>query len=183
MIRPWYKSLVFWLGIPMLGFIVWLWAWSMFLQVRIENWANTAGVLNQWTKEFLVHGNSAVSYSWADFDEDPAQTVTRHFPWRRFHEKASGTDWFPALSLTAERKNAGQVRRVLTIPYWCIVLAYCGAWVIVYRLRTRWVRRRYAHFEREEWKAREHADAHAEPGGAAPADPRATRSRVFRKDD
>lgn len=184
MIRPWYKSLVLWLGLPLLSAIVWLWVNSMFYQVRIENHANTTGVLNQWTKEFFTHGNSAISYSWADYDEDPAQTVKREFTRNRFTEKVPGTQWFPAYSHTKSRPAAGHVRNVLTLPYWIIALVYCVLWSGIYQLRSRWVRRRYADLQRAEWTARNHAAlAASEEPPPPPADPRATRSKIFRREE
>ena len=181
MLRPWYKSLVFYLGIPMLSAIVWLWVNSMFYQVRIDHWATSKGVLHQWTREFLTHGNSAIAYSWADFDEDPAQTVTRHFTPQRFTEKVAGTQWFPALSYTRERRDAGQVRHVFTLPYWTIALTYCVVWFGIYRIRTRWVRRRYADLQLAGWRARHEAALAAGDEPPPPPPPAASRSKIFRR--
>jgi hypothetical protein len=185
MLRPWYQSLVFHLGLPGLGFIVWLWAWSMSSEERIDNWANAKGPpFEQWTKEFIVHGNSRLLFSWADFDEMPGRYIERHFTRTRTRSQVQGTTWFPALGHKSGRPDPGQVRHSVSLPHWFFVLLYLGLWLLAYRLRTRWVRRRYDTQVMGEWKARDHAAAAAENPEPPPTpDPRSTRSKIFRRDE
>ena len=186
MIRPWHKSLVFWLGIPGLAFILWLWTWSMSTEVRIDNWANAKGPpFEQWTKEFVVHGNSRLLFSWADFDEMPGRYVERHYPRTRSRSKIVGTTWFPPLGHFTGRPDPGQVRHTISLPHWFFVLLYLALWLLVYRWRTRWIRRRYHALTMGEWKARDHAAAaeNSEPAPPPTPDPRSTRSKIFRRDE
>jgi hypothetical protein len=185
MLRPWHKSLLFHLGLPGFALIVWLWAWSMSSEERIDSWANAKGPpFEQWTKEFVVHGNSRLLFSWADFDEMPGRYIERHFTRTRTRSKIVGTAWFPALAHKSGRPDPGQVRHTISLPHWFFVLLYLGLWLFAYRLRTRWIRRRYDAITMGEWEARKHAGDQALAAPPRPdPDPRETRSKIFRRDE
>jgi hypothetical protein len=139
--RPFYRSLLFYLGLPGLIFLLWAWADSMrydsSVQARVQ--IDTPGnmiLLRQ-------HLRNCDSWIWIEWLEpaDPDHTaITRKGKWF-VRETRPGTRWFHPISQLTSSVSDQLTRRYLFIPHWLLILAYLALWSIALYWRHRRLKR------------------------------------------
>ncbi len=114
--RPFYRSRLFWLGLPGLEFLLWAWWFSMEHNSQARFGGVPVWVTGQSAGEVYVFWNSAGLPDWRDF-----HTV---------HQKMSmedASEWKRSLSVL-ERRVVG-FRHIL-FPHYTAVVAYAAAWLL-----------------------------------------------------
>ncbi|MCW1921957.1 hypothetical protein OKA05_05295 [Luteolibacter arcticus] len=146
MIRPWYRSRLFWLGVP--GFFFFLWAWGKANTTKVVTylgpgcgWAASGYGKFLW---FAVEttGDELVAL---DLREGEASEVSDEleyynssfpsFAVPRFHTSVSShpspaPPWFPPPRWQAERLDNGSSYWFLSLPYWLLIAGYTGIWLV-----------------------------------------------------
>lgn len=115
--RPWYRSLLFWLGLPGAPFIVWAWVQSM-ASGRGMQWVGTGRSF------FLSHGASSLRFGTDD--------ASRKAPLHGFNEwewdlaLIEPLAWFPPPAL---KRLPEYSEVVLLLPHWLGLGLYLAAWL------------------------------------------------------
>lgn len=116
--RPWYRSLVFWLGIPFPPFLGWLWWWSMQIG-RGWQWVLPTRSI------FFSLGGSTLRFGTDDASLKATDLGLDAWEW----DLASCLEtvrWFPPPGLETDF-SIDQV--VLVIPHWLAILLFTAAWL------------------------------------------------------
>jgi hypothetical protein len=160
MIRPWYRSCLFWLGLSVLGFFLWSWADSQ----RFESWISKEApgrtlVLRQaeGTVSFLVVRYAAVGGPAAS-GFNAARSKVEADP---FYEVPAEPRWFgPAFHHWVWDIDGGAERQeTWEVAWWVIAAGYVAVWTGILAF---WQRRKA-----RLWKA-------SAAGTAEPPAPRST---------
>lgn len=129
--RPWYRSLIFWLGVPGAPFIVWAWFRSM-----------EGGTGFQWVGKgrsfFLSHGGSTLRFGTDDASLKPERGFDL---WDWSLEEIEDLRWFPGPDFV---RSAEDPTLILLLPHWLGLLLYLAAWfglMAAWRARVRRSRR------------------------------------------
>lgn len=160
MIRSWYRSRLFWLGLPGLVFLLWLWWDSMSYSTTVSlSWegrsggvfaptteglsvAHACGSVHLWENEYpflplpmrfgLGYGMSRVSMD--DFMKDPFEAVAVEW-------SPALSDWFPRpLMLPVDDDPFSSEGPRVAI--WFLIILYSASWVGACFAWQRWKRRR-----------------------------------------
>ena len=144
MIRPWYRSRLFWLGVPGLLFLLWAWGDSNRLGRRVflqPGWVySTHGKLLWYCVQ--SDGSLRVAISLRDATATPVSApailpkVRHSAPLRRFFTstvpvRVSERRWLPPVRWTAERFNPRSSYYLLSVPYWLLTAGYASLWLAV----------------------------------------------------
>lgn len=125
MIRPWYRSLLFWLGIPGLMFLVWACADSTRFVSSLK-WQSKGGVL-----DFRSSGNSLWINSFHCLDPGRRSDLTfDRVPVSRL-PLAVEHPLFPSAVRFGSFHDActDSTARMLVIAYWLKISAYLAVWI------------------------------------------------------
>jgi hypothetical protein len=124
MFRPWYRSRLFWFGLP--GVIALLWGWLAFPQastvIRWQSWetqywcADRSGVFAVGIVRDKSTGFQRFSYETDLHDRGLASEETQFFPTAGRRELLSFEDW---------SQNS------LSCSYWLLLLVYFAAWLTI----------------------------------------------------
>ncbi|BCX49012.1 hypothetical protein HAHE_29200 [Haloferula helveola] len=137
--RPWWKSIVFWSGVPGLVFLAWAWCDS--------NRHFRSVIYYRKPLIHLLHGEGAVSLSVVE--DGPAAVssikppVVGIYPDGNSPYRPSPT-WFPSPSFESvgdEGRGIGTDTHVV-IPYWMLTMGHLLFWAGLMEIRRRWIRRR-----------------------------------------
>lgn len=137
MLRPWYRSRLFWLGVPGFAFLIWAWLgqlrhyWYLsFTQVdgpvSASTWAleSYAGAVSLgWSSHsFGISGPSSVGWDWSkeNLDADEPTIYHTEFPFGISYEPLGGYDY-------------------AWIDWWMLAALYATAWLVA---QLAWRRRR-----------------------------------------
>lgn len=115
--RPWYRSMLFWLGLPFPPFLAWLWWWSM---QGGRGWM----FVRPGRSVFFSHGGGTLRFGTDDASlKDTSATIDS---WTWTLDNLDRIAWFqiPALERSAEDHSY-----VLVIPHWLAILLYVAAWI------------------------------------------------------
>jgi hypothetical protein len=142
MIRPWFRSRLFWLGIPGLLFLLWAWAKSNVTEATTYlgtgcGWASSGYGKVMWFSVETVgdeligldlRNGCASQGADAFFSSSPSLVVPR------FHTSFTSPlvpapPWFPAPGGRSERLPTGSSYRLLSLPYWLVTGLYAGGWL------------------------------------------------------
>jgi hypothetical protein len=158
MIRPFYRSRLFWLGLPGLVFLLWAWAQSNRSQTRVylvpSILCSTQGKVF-WHRLRVDHEHEAI----VDYRRGKITVITVEpsgafiircgFPVPRWHTvelpvKQGEQSWFPPVRWASHSINEDTGYSYASIPYWLLTGTYCltlsaGIW---------WWQRRKARFIR-----------------------------------
>ncbi|WP_035601767.1 hypothetical protein [Haloferula sp. BvORR071] len=121
----WYRSLVFWFGLPVIVFLVWAWIDSMYRTTLFE--MSIAG-----KPVHLSHWGGHVSVSWAK------PYLRSSASWEllmRTQAPRPGAQWFPLPSHASPHNLANAYGHDVSIPHWLILLAYAGLWQLPWLVR------------------------------------------------
>lgn len=148
MIRSWYRSRLFWLGIPGLLFLLWGWGQSNVNRTRFlvrPGWiASSHGRLFWYDVVAGYSLDHQVTYeALVDFREGQVQVIARPgigvnivcgVPARRFHPyslpvKPKEHCWFPPLRWESKRFDASLYYRWVAVPYWMVTGGYATLWL------------------------------------------------------
>ena len=125
MIRPWYRSLLFWLGLPGLVFLLWGWADSTRF-LSILKWQSKGVVLG-----FQSSGNPLRIDSFHCLDPGRRSDLTfDRFPVSRL-PLAVEHPLFPTAVRFGSIHDASNdsTTRMLVIAYWMKISAYAAVWI------------------------------------------------------
>ena len=115
--RPWYRSRLFWLGLPGLVFLLWAWVTFSGTSVAVARWRKTHAYAGSGQVVLLqVHRASAGSGSASSFE---ARIDKRPELERRWFRQA--VDWRSPLRLRSLMSTFG-------VALWFIVLIYVALW-------------------------------------------------------
>jgi hypothetical protein len=121
----WYRSFVFWFGLPVFVFLVWVWFDSMHRStvanlmiagepLRLDNQGGTMGA--SWGSPYLrKSGNWALEF----------RTSPRNLP----------APWFPLPSHISPHNLVNAVGHNVKIPHWLLLLGYGGLWQLPWLAR------------------------------------------------
>ena len=137
MIRPWYRSRLFWLGIPGLVFLLWAWRDS-----------STRNSELFWSGRMKVHGVSQylgsinLFHLLAPWDTGPKRFDVRRMEYPKvvdesYPQVASFT--FPQAIVVYKRPPANFSERGIRVSHWLIALGYVLVWCLAVGL---WQRRK-----------------------------------------
>ncbi len=138
--RPFYRSRLFWLGLPGLVFLLWAWGRSNLLRTRMflpPGWVcSTQGKLLWYQPAEAEDRVVTVDYREGDLSMTPDEYfVTRNcFPPPRGHtttEPLLTTErrWFPPPRSRSEPLDADSGYRFFSLPYWMLTSSYLGVWL------------------------------------------------------
>ena len=141
MIRPWYRSRLFWLGIPGLLFL--LWAWVESNVVRLKALVQPGFVWSSQGK-LCWHEVDAATGGWevtVDYREGTL-SVSRQEEFvtaccfgtsRGFISRTpvmiAERRWFPPPRWEAVQLDASSSYRLISLPYWLLTGGYAGVWL------------------------------------------------------
>jgi hypothetical protein len=141
MIRPFYRSRLFWLGIPGLLFL--LWAWRNSNVVRIEALVQPGWVWSSQGK-LCWHEVDAATGAWevtVDYREGTLSVrpkeefviVCGFAAPRGFISRTpvmiAERRWFPPPRWEAVQLDASSSYRLISLPYWLLTGSYLGLWL------------------------------------------------------
>jgi hypothetical protein len=141
MIRPWYRSRLFWLGIPGLMFLLWAWAKSHGTEMLTclgasGGWGGSGYGKLMWFR-VETKGDALVGLDLRNGQVCPqADTFFTSAPALaapRFNTSFTSPllpepQWFPAPGWRSETVDAGSYL-FLSLPYWLVTGLYGCAWV------------------------------------------------------
>jgi hypothetical protein len=143
MIRPWYRSLLFWLGLPGLLFL--LWAWGSSNSVHRTLFPSKSSHLNTAQGKVLwFSGQSDIGHDFTfDFRTGEVavceivvppgmlRTITHFKPWAVSRRKVPAEDqvWFAPPRWQARDINHDTRFRLVVVPYWLLTGGYAGLWL------------------------------------------------------
>ena len=148
MTRPFYRSLLFYLGLPGLLFLLWAWVDSNFHRT-----AHTSSVVASSTTAFrsstimnhrgairIEHrvirgGGFSSTLSRSHFDRVPFQQHHAWFPWPQRRQSKGLLDHTPGVI------TAGITITEFTIPHWLLILPYLLLWSLAFYCRHRRIQR------------------------------------------
>jgi hypothetical protein len=153
LIRPWYRSRLFWLGLPGLVFLLWAWGYSNLTRHEFRIGSERGGVAFTQGKVFWVHLELDASHS-AAFDlSDGDVAIWRCPPEMSFTPQSIGTGdflegsplygddrrrrWFPPLRWEALRVNPDTGYRFISLPYWLLTAGFVVVWATAVVMRQR----------------------------------------------
>jgi hypothetical protein len=145
MIRHWYRSLLFWLGIPGLLFLVWAWWQSNHLWVDTflgPGWIwsgqgellwQDSTLLSSWVVNVPESGFTVLASSEGSSEKFGTLKVDMTAP-TRFEIFTGPVDpaerrWFPPPQWQADKAHYDQHFRLFSVPYWLITGAYAAVWL------------------------------------------------------
>lgn len=139
MIRPWYRSRLFWLGIPGFLFLLWAWRSSNFTghQLTLGSWElySTQGKVLAWSKQSDIENDFHLDYRTAEvFVEWIApNTPTRArmiVPLAAAYPIPPGEQcWFAAPRWRSLTLNPNAFYRLRVLPYWLLTGGYAALWL------------------------------------------------------
>jgi len=121
----WYRSLVFWFGLPVIVFLVWAWIDSMHRTTTFD--MSIAGKPVQ-----ASHWGGHVSVSWDNpyyRSSGPWELAMKILPPR------PTAQWFPLPSHISPHNLTNAYGHDVAIPHWLILLAYIGLWQLPWLVR------------------------------------------------
>lgn len=139
MIRPWYRSVLFWLGIPGLLFLLWAWRSSNLTghQLTLGSWelTSTQGKALAWSMRsdlqydfWLDYRTAEVFTEWIAPNSPPR--AGRIVPLVAAYPIPPGQQcWFPAARWQAKEINRDARYRLVSLPYWLLAGIYVGLWL------------------------------------------------------
>ena len=165
MIRPWYRSRLFWLGVPALVFLLWGWVESMRQEVSVTRLAHEGEIVLA-SIGGLVKAEIYTSLDQGVSGKPPKIVTVRkslsgyvRSSWNRgnggdedvviYEEPKSGAmfelthpiQWFqPPLKFGKDRTDWSISPWSIRLAYWFLVLAYLAIWLSMVAL---WQRRKY----------------------------------------
>ena len=130
MIRPWYRSRLFWLGLPGLVFMGWLWLAKAGQVFAFGHLANNGT------------GESTLQYIGAS-EGSIYQVTTRYrysigarhgFHWRGFNSPGAGLapepgTYFPRPFAIIRRSGWRREHREIRLAWWVVISAYTAVWL------------------------------------------------------
>jgi hypothetical protein len=139
-IRPWYRSRLFWLGLPGLLFLLWAWVNSNFIRHILflpdSTLDSTQGKLLWWASDSDGTHTVALDYRTSEV------TVATLDPGERFHSigcsffttgdvasqpvEPGEECWFPAPRWQSADLNAATYYRLAVVPYWLLAGGYAA---------------------------------------------------------
>jgi len=137
------RSLIFWLGLPGLIFLLWAW-WDSYhwrSEIGFRTYTLRRGDLAWHVHDSAIHFRGALQIGWTGPEvADGRMTVTNgpHFDRLPMSSSAEG---IPTPGLHPERltfQEKAVTRQVLTLPHWLILLLYLGVWMVA--IAWRWKR-------------------------------------------
>jgi hypothetical protein len=131
MIHPWYRSRLFWLGLPGLLFLLWTW-----LGCSIAGWV---GWMTDDYFPIVGHYDGSISVEWMEDLGMGFEFGDKGLRWDYVPNGERGL-WSPAAQFQRKEEPGTQRRTRLMIADWTMVLAYLSAWWLIYR----WWQRRKA---------------------------------------
>lgn len=140
--RPLYRSLVFWLGLPGLLFLLWGWADSrLHSSSFVSDIEAKTNVGSLFSSETIWHQGSQLTIGWHDFSESGLVSLKRtdHKVTRQL---LPTPPWFPRPALIRHELDRSKVyMRFLVIPHWLIVGLYLVLWLLFLAWRHRRINR------------------------------------------
>jgi hypothetical protein len=144
MIRPWYRSRLFWLGLPGLLFLCWAWNHSNSTRVMTHlgpssGWAGSGHGNFLWFR-VRTQGDELIGLDLRNgqASEEPGgpeyfNSSSAKFAVSRFHTTVTSPlspapPWFPVPHGRAERLAAG-TSLFVSLPYWLLIAGYAALWL------------------------------------------------------
>ena len=126
MIRPWYRSRLFWLGLPGLVFMGWLWLAKADQSFFFSHTAITGPTESTTRSIGAKDGSIYQRTSWNSYGVGGRVG----FHWRGFHGSGRST-YFPRRPFGIVRVTTYHVGhdREIALAWWVVVSAYTAAWL------------------------------------------------------
>jgi len=139
MIRPWYRSRLFWLGLPGLLFLLWAWASSNFVrhilflpgselnstQGKLLWWASDSDGTYDVQLDYRTSGVTVVTIGPGELYFAGCVFLTTGDVESQSVEPGDQC-WFPALRLQSVDLNAATYYRLVALPYWLLTAGYAA---------------------------------------------------------
>lgn len=134
MIRPWYRSRLFWLGLPGLVFMLWLWLAKADQVFAFGHHAITGSTGSTFRSISTSDGSinqTTLRYNWVS-------RARRGFHWRGFHHSGAGLapekiTYFPRpfaiIRKTSWPVEEALVQREIRLAWWVVISAYTAVWL------------------------------------------------------
>jgi hypothetical protein len=142
MLRPWYKSLVFYLGLPVFLFLLWAWADSNFHHSSLRKSgttpsrtlyyttviANSPGAV--WVSHRTRKGNHGKITGPFVLGRAPLQGLRTWFPAPEYKH-------LPGATYNPRVTDKDQAHTLITLPHWLLILLYLALWSLAFLWRRR----------------------------------------------
>lgn len=130
--RPWYRSMLFWLGLPFPPFLAWIW-WDSMQTGRGWDWVRPGRSI------FFSHGGGLLRFGTCD-----TGGKTTSPPFQTWEWSLDSLDRLHWLQPPAIQTDKSIELVVLEIPHWTALLLYLLLWLVGLAL---WQRRKHRHHQ------------------------------------
>jgi hypothetical protein len=132
MIRPWYRSRLFWLGLPGLVFMLWLWLAKGDQSFAFGHIAITGP--GEETLRIIGTYDGSIHQRTTRYHKGTSTGWQRGFHWRGFHRSETGLapehiNYFPSGFEISRRAQWGREHREIRLAWWVVISAYTPVWL------------------------------------------------------
>jgi hypothetical protein len=132
MIRPWYRSRLFWLGLPGLVFMLWLWLAKADQRFAFGHIAITGP--GEETLRIIGTYNGSIRQTTIRYSNGTSTGWQRGFHWRGFHGSGASlapehVDYFPRPLEIIRGPLLGREPWGIRLAWWVVISAYTAVWL------------------------------------------------------